>query len=268
MLGIVHDTWSGSATSGTAAERSVGRDDVRSPRAAALAHRKKVPVHRLVFVESSCLVDTWSMLTGLVRAARRDSGGRAAIGALEAEAARGTDLTAVHRALWDLLGGYDYSDLSTLAGTPACGGADRVDALGRSAARAVRWHRRVGDTIIVVSDLMPLFAGPLVEHLRVDRVVCGAPPVDPAGRLAGGYPDILLGPAAGAAAQRVAAQESVPLADCVAYGREPRDNDLLETVGNAVRIGYDGALRTTSHRTTPRPATSSPFPVWSRSESA
>ncbi len=195
---------------------------------------------RLVFVECSCLLDTWTMATRLVRSVR-GPGRPDGVGVLEAEAARGTDLVSVHRALWGLLAGYDYRALTGLSAGACC--TDRADVLGRAATRALRWHRRAGDTIVVVSDLMPLFIPPITEHLRVDLVLCGSPPVNQDGRLAPGYPDLLLGIAAAQAAEREARREGVPLADCVAYGRDPRDRELLDAVGHPVRIGYDGELR-------------------------
>lgn len=196
---------------------------------------------RLVFVESSCLVDTWSMATRLIGTVR-GSGSTDAIRVLEAESARGTDPVSVHRALWGLLDGYDHPrPAERRCGTSSC--IDRTDALGRAAMRALRWHRRAGDRIVVVSDLMPAFAPALMDHLHVDRVLCGRPPLDEAGRPTAGSPDVLLGAAAARAAELTARQESVPLADCVAYGREPRDRDLLRVVGHPVRIGYYGELR-------------------------
>ncbi len=205
---------------------------------------------RLVFVESSCLVDTWTMATRLVRSVRR-CGAPDAIGVLEAESARGTDLVSVHRALWALLDGYDYRTLAELPACPAVSCLDRDDTLGRAAVRALRWHRRVGDRIVVVSDLMALFARPLQEHLHVDRVLCGGVPVDAGGRAAG-RAEVLLGAAAAQAVELAAVQESVALADCVAYGRDPRDRELLGVVGHGVRIGYDGELRPPAPSRIPR----------------
>lgn len=197
---------------------------------------------RLVFVEAGCLVDTWTMATRLVRSVGR-RGVPDAVAVLEAEAARGTDPAAVHRALWALLGGCVYGSLAEPSSGATVSCVDRDDALGRAARRALSWHRRVGDRIVVVCDLMPMFVRPLMERLAVDRVLCGRPPVDAAGRLDFGYPDILLGAAAARAAEQAARHESVELADCVAYGRDHRDRELLDVVGHAVRIGYDGELR-------------------------
>lgn len=193
-------------------------------------------MRRLVFVESSCLVDTWSMAKHLVAtlAGERGVDRSGALVALDAEAARGTDPASVHRALWSLVAGYRCP-------SPA-GCIDRTDPLGRTASRLVRDHRRAGDTVVVVSELLPVFGPLLAEHLGVRRVVCGAPPVDADGRLADGFPGILLGPAAARAVERVVRGESADPADCVAYGRHPRDRDLLAAVGHAVHLGYDGHL--------------------------
>lgn len=193
-------------------------------------------MRRLVFIESSCLLDTWSMAKELVGAIARDSGAdrSGAMRVLDAEAARGTDLAAVHRALWSLIAGYRWR--------PPARCIDRTDPLGRTASRVLSGHRRAGDTVVVVSDLIPAFGPLLTEHLRVERVVCGAPDVDADGRLAGGFPGILLGAAAAGAAERVARAESVAPADCVVYGRYPRDRDLLDAVGHAVYIDYEGHL--------------------------
>lgn len=203
-------------------------------------------MRQLVFVESGCLVDAWSMATRLVRSLAPASD---AVRALDAEAARGTDPVAVAQALWGLLAGTHYRRISELAWASSC--VERADPLGRAAARLVRDHRRAGDTVVVVSDLVPAFAQPLAEHLGVHRVVCGPAPVDPDGRMAGGFPGILLGPAAGMAAELVAGQESVAPARCVAYGRDPRDGDLLRAVGHGVRIDYGGALHSLHRVATP-----------------
>lgn len=193
-------------------------------------------MRRLVFIESSCLLDTWSMAKELVGAITRDSGVDRSgdLRVLDAESARGADPAAVHRALWNLIAGYRCR--------PGAGCIDRTDPLGRTASRVLRGHRRAGDTVVVVSDLIPVFGPLLAEHLRVQRVLCGTPDVDGDGRVADGFPGILLGAAAARAAERVARAESVGPADCVAYGRHPRDRDLLDAVGHAVYIDYEGHL--------------------------
>lgn len=203
---------------------------------------------RLVFVESGCLLDTWSMATELVRAVAADAGTDRSrdLRGLDAESARGTDPVAVHRALWSLVAGHRCR-------TPA-GCIDRTDALGRSAARVLRGHRRAGDTVVVVSDLIPVFGPLLTGHLRVGRVVCGTPDVDGNGRLPDGFPGVLLGAAAARAVERVARAESIPPADCIAYGRYPRDRDLLAAVGHAVHIDHRGRLHPQSRLLTGLPA--------------
>lgn len=188
-------------------------------------------MRRLVFVEAGCLLDTWTMATRLVRTVRATDPS-SAIRVIEAESARGSDPLAVHQLLWALLGDFCYASL------PHSGCIDRIDALGRTAARVVRQHHRVGDTIVVVADLLPVFASAMKTHLRVDQVVCGAAPD---GQLTDGFPGILLGSAAREAAERVARQESVALADCVTYGRAPRDRELLR-IGEGIRIDYAGGL--------------------------
>lgn len=205
-------------------------------------------MRRLVFIESSCLLDTWSMAKELVGAIARDSGvdRSGALRVLDAESARGVDPAAVHRALWNLIAGYRCR--------PRAGCIDRTDPLGRTASRVLRDHRRAGDTVVVVSDLIPAFGPLLTEHLRVERVVCGAPDVDVDGRLAGGFPGILMGAAAARAAEQVARAESVAPADCVVYGRYPRDRDLLDAVGHAVYIDYEGLLQPQSRRLAGLPA--------------
>ncbi len=200
-------------------------------------------MRRLVFIESSTLLDTWSMAKELVGAIARDCGTdrSGALRELDAESARGADPTAVHRALWNLVAGHRPR-------RPA-GCIDRTDPLGRTAARVLRCHRRAGNTVVVVSDLIPVFGPLLTEHLQVDRVVCGTPG-------GGGDPadGILLGAAAAQAAERVARAGSVAPADCVAYGRFPRDRDLLDAVGHAVRIDYEGRLHPQPRRLAGMPA--------------
>lgn len=130
--------------------------------------------------------------------------------ALDAEAARGTDPASVHRALWSLLAGHRC--------LPRAGCIDRTDPLGRTASRVLRDHRRAGDTVVVVSDLIGEFGPLLAEHLQVQRVVCGAPDVDGDDRWAGGFAGILLSAVAAQAAERVA--QSAPPA-VASVGRAP-----------------------------------------------
>jgi phosphoserine phosphatase len=199
-------------------------------------------VRRLVFIESSCLLDTWSMAKELVAAIARDSGTDRSR-ELRVLDARGTDPAALHRALWGLVAGYRCR--------PRAGCIDRIDALGRTASRVLHGHRRAGDTVVVVSDLIPVFGPLLKEHLQVQRVVCGTPQLDGDDRLVDGFTDVLLGAAAARAAELVARAESVAPVDCIAYGRHPRDLGLLDAVGHAVHIDYEGHLHPQSRRTPP-----------------
>jgi hypothetical protein len=72
--------------------------------------------------------------------------------------------------------------------------------------------------------------------------------------------------AAARAVERVAREEAFAPASCVAYGRDPRDRDLLRIVGHGVGIDYSGHLHPWSGRPTgiPGPAVGSPAPAADR----
>lgn len=199
---------------------------------------------------SSCLLDTWRMAKDVARAVARRAGleVEGLLRASEAELLRGTDAASVRRALWARLAGCEYRGVEEVFDSCASGHTSRFDPIGLRARRLLALHREVGDRIVVVSDLPSFAAASLARRLRVDHVVCGRPEVDDGGRLTGVFPDILMGPSAGAALVRQARRMEVPLDRCVAYGHSPDDANLLAAAGSGYHLASSGAVTDRAER--------------------
>lgn len=96
-------------------------------------------------------------------------------------------------------------------------------------------HRRVGDTVVFVSGSMRDIIDPMMQRLGVTEALCAEPEVL-AGRYTGRLIKRAIGADKGLRLLEFCATHGLSPANCVAYGDDISDADMLAAVGRGVVV--------------------------------
>ncbi len=108
----------------------------------------------------------------------------------------------------------------------------------------VEQHRAAGDLICIVTGAARYPAEPLLQHLRLQHLVCSELGVDEAGRFNGDIVEPLcFGEGKVERTRRFLKEQGFGFADCTCYTDSVTDAPLLELVGRPVAVNPDPRLR-------------------------
>jgi HAD superfamily hydrolase (TIGR01490 family) len=125
---------------------------------------------------------------------------------------------------------------------------DQVRALYRPGAqKALSFHRRAGDSLVLLSSTSPYMGEAVAEELQLDDVLCNQFEVDPAGHFTGKpMGELCYGAGKLTHGTRYAETHGVDLDHCTFYTDSTTDLPMLEAVGRPVVVHPDPRLENTA----------------------